>query len=261
MGEVGGKRVDLAILVFITGETVKADVFFSELCNGDEGSGSWGGCAGLLGSKLVSRLLEELLLTGLLRGKLLLRLLSKLLRLLGKLLLSLSELLSSLLNKLLGLEVLEVCIELLLLLLGSKLLLLLGSKLLLFELLVESPGVELLGQVLVGVEVSCVEDRPLVPPLVRLVCELLPPHSCGPPSCLLLLLSHYIGLELEHGLVALPLKLEGGGLGGRSGPGGGPSVVGEAGGVVGGVLHDLQVSEFIQVSVLAFYIAFLILSF
>jgi hypothetical protein len=261
MGEVGGERIDLTILIFVTGESVETDVFLSELGSGDEGSGGGGS---RLGSELVSRLLEELLLTWLLRGKLLLGLLSKLLWLLSKLLLSLSKLLSTLVHKLLGLEVLEVGIELLLLGL-SKLLLLLGSKLLLLwlllllsKLLVESLGVELLVNGLVGVEVGGIEDRP--PPGVGLVGKLPPPDRGSPSGGFFLLASYNIGLELEDGLVTFPLQLKGSGLGGGSGPAG-SSVIGKPGGVVGRVLNDLQIPKFIQVSVLTFNVAFLILCF
>lgn len=157
--------------------------------------------------------------------------------------------------------------KLLLLLLRSKLLLLLlRSKLLLLlllgKLLVESTGVELLVDGLVGVEVGGVEDWSLVPlALVPLVCELPPPHRVGSPGSFILLLLDHGGLEPEDGLVTLPLELEGSCLGGRGGSGALADVVGETGGVVGAILNDLQVSELIQVTIFTFYISLLILSF
>lgn len=156
-----------------------------------------------------------------------------------------------------------------LLLLGSKLLLLLRSELLLLllllllgELLVESSGVELLVDGLVGVEVGGVEDRPLVPLVgVPLVGELPPPHGIGPPGGFILLFLDHGGLEPQDGFVAFLLELEGSGLGGRGGAGVLADVVGEPGGVVGAVLNDLQIPELIQVTIFTFNVSLLILSF
>lgn len=143
-----------------------------------------------------------------------------------------------------------------LLLLRSKLLLLL----LLGKVLAESPGVELLVDGLVGVEVGGVEDwSPLS--LVPLVCEVPPSDLIGPPGGLVLLLLDHRGLESQHGCMTFLLELEGSGLDGGGGPGGLSDVVGEAGGVVGAILDDLQVSELIQVTVFTFYVSLLILSF
>jgi len=150
------------------------------------------------------------------------------------------------------------------LLLRSKLLLLLRSKLLLLlllgKVLAESPGVELLVDGLVGVEVCGVEDgSPLS--LVPLVCELPPSDLIGPPGGFVRLLLDHGGLESQHGFVTFLLELEGSGLDGGGGSGGLADIVGEPGGVVGSIFDDLQVSELIQVTVFTFYVSLLVLSF
>jgi len=211
--------------------------------------------------KLLLRLLSKLLLRPL--GKLLLGLLSKLLlrtlgklllRLLGKLLLLLEKwrilskvlLLLRILSKLLALE-LSRLLELLLLLLALEV----------SEVLVKVLTVELFRGRTVWVEVGGVEDWPPRPlPAVGKVLSL--GRSVVLTSDLLLLLHDGL-LEGNHSLVSLFLKLESGIslLGGSLGLSQGVNldqlkVRLEAGAVVGGVLHDLDLAVLIQKSVFAF---------
>ena len=275
--EVGGKRVDLSILVLVPGETLQSDVFPGQLGNWHQGS------TGLLRSKLLlgSKLLLRGKLLPLLRSELLLG--SKLLLLLrGKLLLLGSKLL--LLPPVL--EILELSLKgrplwllgsklllrgKLLLLLRSKLLLLLGSKLLLLlelpEVLVEVLVVELLGSRLVGVELGSVEDRALGSSLLATLGSKLPPLlgvvSLAGDGILPL---DDTGLVGQHSLVPLPLqvKLRAGGDGDRGstsdGSGSDPrvSVRGESSAVVGRVFHNHDLTLLVQVSVLALNVAFLV---
>jgi len=249
----------------------------------------------LLGSELLLLLRSKLLLLPgsklslLLRGKLLLLLLgSKLLLLLRckllRLLLPLLELLElgfkgrPLLLLLLpggkllllpgGKLLLLLRGKLLLLLLRGKLLLLRGKLLLLLELLevlVEVLGVELVSGRLVGVELGSVEDGP-AGVLSALVGELTPLGGVVPLAGDLVLPLNNASLVVEHSGVPLGLqgegragsdRLKGRGAGGRGGRGA-DSVGGESGGVVGGVLHNDNVSQVVQVAVLALDIALLV---
>ena len=229
----------------------------------------------LLRSKLLLLLLRSKL-SLLLRGKLLLLLLgSKLLLLLlrGKLLWLLLPLLELLELGLEGRPLLLLLLpggKLLLLLLRSELLLLLlrGELLLLLELLevlVEVLGVELVSGRLVGVELGSVEDGP-AGVLSALVGELTPLGGVVPLAGDLVLPLHDAGLVVEHGGVPLGLqgecragshRLEGRSVG-EGGGRGADSVGGESGGVVGGVFHDDNVAQIVEVAVLALDIALLV---
>lgn len=152
--KVSGQRINLAILVFITGKTLKSNVFQGQLVNWNQGGSLGLGLSkllGLLGKLLLLRGKRSLLL--LLKGRLLLegRLLgSKLLLLRSKLLLPGSKLLLLLRSKLL-LLLSKLSLELLgLLLLGLELL----------EVLVEVLSVELLAGGLLRVELCSIKDRP-----------------------------------------------------------------------------------------------------
>ena len=188
------ERINLTVLIIITGETLQRNLFSGELRHGNL-------------SRLLGSLRSELLW---LLGKLLLR--SELLLLLD--LRSLLELeggvgLLRLRSKLSGLlELLGILSELLVLL---ELSLELVWPLLLLEVpkvLVEVAGVELLRGGSTGVEVSRVEDRS--PGSLSGVGEVLP--LCGGVVLLsnLLLLLHHSLLESNHSLVSLLLQLEGG---------------------------------------------------
>jgi len=258
-----GQGVDLSVLIFIPGESSQGDVLQCELGGWDLGRSLGLLLELLLGSKLLL-LGSKLLLS--LRSELLLLLRSELLLLLRGKLLLLLELLE------LGLEGWPLLLLGSELLLGSKLLLLLRGKLLLLllllellEVLVEVLSVELLRSGLVGVELSSVEHGS--PLLSTLVGEL--PSLQGVLLLLHdpLLLRDDALLMCEHGIVTLLLQCKLGagcdGLqgGGRAGHGAGlqaVSVRGEAGGVVSGVFHDDQLTGVIQVTVFAFYIAFLV---
>jgi len=257
--KVSRERINLTVLIIITGETLQRNLFSGELRHGNL-------------SRLLGSLRSELLW---LLGKLLLR--SELLLLLD--LRSLLELeggvgLLRLRSKLSGLlELLGILSELLVLLellrILSELLVLLELSLelvwplLLLEVpkvLVEVAGVELLRGGSTGVEVSRVEDRS--PGSLSGVGEVLP--LCGGVVLLsnLLLLLHHSLLESNHSLVSLLLQLEGGiGLL-RGGLHLSESVdllqlqVGlEAGAVVGAVLHYLDLTVLVKEPVLAFHIA------
>ena len=158
--------------------------------------------------------------------------------------------------------------ELLLLLLRGKLLLLRGKLLLLLELLkvlVEVLGVELVSGRLVGVELGSVEDGP-AGVLSALVGELTPLGGVVPLAGDLVLPLNDAGLVVEHSSVPLGFqgegragsdRLKGRGAGGRGGRGA-HSVGGESGSVVGGVLHNDNVAQVVQVAVLALDIALLV---
>ena len=201
------ERINLTVLIIITGETLQRNLFSGELRHGNL-------------SRLLGSLRSELLwLLGklLLRSELLLLLdLRSLLELEGGVgllrlrseLSGLLELLGILSKLLVLLELLRILSELLVLL---ELSLELVWPLLLLEVpkvLVEVAGVELLRGGSTGVEVSRVEDRS--PGSLSGVGEVLP--LCGGVVLLsnLLLLLHHSLLESNHSLVSLLLQLEGG---------------------------------------------------
>merc|ERR1711981_860769 len=206
---MGRQRINLTVLVVISGESLQGNLLSGQLRH-------WN-LSGLLGSKLLLGLgsklswlaLLELLgvLLELLRVLLeLLRVLLELLRVLSKLLVLL-ELLGSLLE-LLGilLELLGSLLELLVLLELLRILLELLLALEVSEVLVEVASVELLRGGLVGVEVSGVEDW--TSGSLSAVSKVL---SLGRGVILtsdLLLLLHHRLLEGDDGLVPLFLKLE-----------------------------------------------------
>ena len=194
--EVGGKRVDLSILVLVPGETLQSDVFPGQLGNWHQGSTGLLRSKLLLGSKLL-RVLGKLLILLELSIKLSLLLRHKLLLLRGKLLLLRSKLLLLLEGRLLLARS-----KLLLRLLLSELLLLLEVP----EVLVEVLGVELVRGGPVGVEVGGVEHWP--PGALPAAGEGLPLGGGvvlgGDP---LLLLNDGL-LEGEDSLVPLLLQLE-----------------------------------------------------
>ena len=275
--EVGGKRVDLSILVLVPGETLQSNVFPGQLGNWHQGSTGLLRSKLLLGSKLLLRgKLLPLLRSELLLGSKLLLLLRGKLLLLGSKLLLLPPVLEILELSLKGRPLLLLGSKLLLrgkllLLLRSKLLLLLGSKLLLLlelpEVLVEVLVVELLGSRLVGVELGSVEDRALGSSLLATLGSKLPPLlgvvSLAGDGILPL---DDTGLVGQHSLVPLPLqvKLRAGGDGDRGstsdGSGSDPrvSVRGESSAVVGRVFHNHDLTLLVQVSVLALNVAFLV---